>query len=249
VTPRDLAAALQRLLDEGSSDNRLVIQRGHAWMVARGCRGGSELALEATASHYLPNDRKLDAEGVNELRSRGFAPHPPQRGLRRRYARADLRQAAHEATALLSGVYGAEGELELTFRFGDAEPTTNPRLVMAMKETAARRDQPSRFALYRSLLAATLLVPFEDGDLRVFGDLTGLEVFGCFTDGAMSDRFEPRGQDLRRLLGGPLVRRLLERKAGSLLLNPGGTVRGELYRNELESMASARSVAFKTPDD
>ncbi len=249
MTPKDLAAALQRLLDEGSSDNRLVIQQGHAWIVAHGVRGGSELELEAAASHYLPDDRRLDVDGVSALRSRGFVQSPPRRCLRRRVERSDLRKAAHETTALLRGVYGAEGEVELTFRFGDAEVTKNPVLVDAMQVTAERRDQESRFALYRALLAATLLVPIEEGELCVLGDLTGLEVFGCFTDSAMSDRFEPRGQDLERLPGNRLVRRLLTRKAGSLLLNPGGIVRGELYRNEIESMASSRSVAATTLDD
>jgi hypothetical protein len=253
MTGKQLAAALGRLLDEGGTANRLVIQQDHAFFVAHGAKGASEVAIEAAASYYLPKDRRLDTAQVNGLRSRGFTPHPPLRCLRRRYARTDLRRAGTEVLALLSGLYGAEGELRLTEQVGDFDPTSNPRLVGAMSEAAKKRDQPSRFALYRAVMASTLLVPVEDGELRVMDELSGFDVFGCFTDPEQVQRHEPRGVELLRVRGRRLVHRLLERKAGSLLINPGGTLRGELYRAELQSIADAMSprpaVDSKPSDD
>lgn len=253
MTAKQLAAALERLLDHGGTANRLVIEQDHAFFVAHGALGAGEVAIEAAASYYLPKEKRLDTEQVNGLRSRGFTPHPPLRCLRRRYPRADLRRGAHEVLALLSGLYGAEGPVQVSEHTGESDPTTNPRLVGAMSAVAKNRDQPSRFALYRALMASTLLVPVEDGELRVLDELSGFDVFGCFTDPEQAQRHEPRGADLLRVRGRRLVHRLLERKAGSLLINPGGTLRGELYRAELESIAQAMSprqaVDSKPSDD
>ena len=239
----DLADRLSRLLEQGGSANRLVIEQDAAFFVARGTNGGSHVELEAAAAYYLPKDRRPSAERVNELRKRGFAPHPPGRGLRRRYARSELRRAGNEVVALLRGVYGSEGAITLREDLGDADHTTNPRLVEAMKAAAKSRDQSSRFALYRALMASTVMVPLEEGEFKVIGDLGGFEVFGCFTDAPMAERFDPRGVELLHVRGRRLVNRLLERKVGSLLINPGGTIRGELYRTELESIANAMRPA------
>jgi len=239
VTPKDLADRLSRLLEYGGNSNRLVVKQDHAFFVARGSKGGGHVELEAAAAFYLPKDRRPSAEQVNELRRRGFAPHPPARGLRRRYALSELRRAGDEMTALFRGVYGAEGTVTVREELGDADHTTNPRLLEAMKAAAKKRDQSSRFALYRAFMASTLMVPLDDGQLEVVGDLGGFEVFGCFTDAQMAERYDPRGVELLHVRGRRLVNRLLERKVGSLLINPGGTIRGELYRTELESIANA----------
>lgn len=244
-----LAAALLRLIEEGGNDNRLVLQQGHAWFVASAARGGTSLNVDAAASHYLDKRQKLDAEGTNQLRSRGYAPNPPLRCLRRSYPAGELKRAAQEMLALLGGLYEAKGPHEMSLDLGDRDETRNPRLIRAMTETATKRDQEARFKLYRALLGATLLVPVEGDEPRVIGDLSGFEVFGCFTDATMAERYEPRGLRLLHIDGRDLASRLLQRKVGSLLINPGGTCRGELYRNEIESLASPLSLARSPASD
>ena len=244
-----LAAALRRLVDEGGTHNRLVLQQGHAWFVASAAHGAAAVAVDAAASHYLDGRFKLDAARTSQLRTRGFAPNPPLRCLRRDYPVADLKRAAVEMLALLRGVYEAAGPCELSVQAGDVDTTENPRVLLAMKSLAEARDQEARFVLYRALLSATLLVPVERGELLVVGDLAGFEVFGAFTDATMLERYDPRGLPVERLSGRRLIGRLLERKVGSLLINPGGTVRGEIYRNEIESIAASVAVAPKRAND
>ena len=69
-----LEAALARLVQEGGSDNRLVVSCGPAWFVLRGRRGRSQVSCLAAAKRYLPDSVVLRPENVLFLR-RGLSGH------------------------------------------------------------------------------------------------------------------------------------------------------------------------------
>ena len=64
-------------------------------------------------------------------------------------------------------------------------------------------------------------------------------MFGVFTDDEALRHFDPRGTPTQTRYGYQLFPQLIEARAGILKINPDGMVGGELYRNELQTLASA----------
>lgn len=245
VTLPELARAILRLTVEGGTGNRLVISRGPAWFVAHGTRGRAEVRVEAAASYYLPREDKIRTEDVYRLRQAGFGQAAQGRNLHRRQDLPDLGAAtalAKELTGYLDAVYHRpEAEpLTISEHLGDTDPTDNPRVKKAIRELAGSRSQRARNRLYSELLSADLLVPVDEaGELLVFGDLEGWPVYGCFIDAASLHAWDPRGMSYRTVPGTRFFPALMQTRVGSLLINPGGRLGGELYRNEIEALAGA----------
>jgi hypothetical protein len=249
MRPTDaIAAALDRLIQQGGSRNRLVLSRGPAWLAYTGARGDPAIRCEAAPSSLLPKDRKLTAEQVHLLRKAGFASRPGSRGLGRDYRLGEGEEAHHpvkvadDALSLLAAVYGGDPKVavEIEERPGDRNPTENTALIDAIRVLSKSRDDASRQAMYRNMARGRFLLPIEaDGAPRVFGDLTGWPVYGVFTDEPALERWDPRGTRYEVLHARQLFPRLARLPLGSLLINPDGQIGGELYRNEVEMLAAA----------
>ena len=98
----------------------------------------------------------------------------------------------------------------------------------------------ARQELYRSLIRADLLIPLDGkGDMVQVGTLGDRPVFGVFTDWLSLRHWDPRGHAYRKTRGSPFFLGLGQTPAGSVLINPQGQVGGELYRNEILSIAAA----------
>ena len=229
-----LERTLARLVEDGGSHNRAVVYAGSAWFVLHAARGVPEVEVEAAASAYLPE--KLSLDRVAALRKAGFAGRPGRKTLRVRWPVEALGERLEAVAAEAFG--GPLGDVEL--HLGEREPTRNPVLIEAMRVLAKKRDTPSRHQLYRRLLAAEVLLLVEGEEPAVVGDLQGWEVAACFTDWDALGLFDPRGRPYTLMRGRALAPLLYARpRLGSLLINPRGTVGGELYRNELEALARA----------
>ena len=72
------------------------------------------------------------------------------------------------------------------------------------------------------------------------------DVYACFTSWDSLRRFQPRGAPYDVVRGRKLFARLMEHHVGSLLIDPKSSVGGELYRNELETLAGASYGARRT---
>jgi hypothetical protein len=214
-----LREQLQALREQGGSGNRLVIQGRAAWLVVHGRRGHTELRVQAATSHYLPS--KLGLDQVHRLRAAGFSMPSGHKALSWS-TEGEAEELEVRLLGLLEDVYG-EGETETRLTLGEADLTRNE-------------------AVERALLNATLLLPVDEADAaKSFGQLASWETYAVFTDAAAVERFEPRGVVVRHVGGRDLFPQLMgaELRAGSLLVNPGGQLGGELYRNELETLAKA----------
>jgi hypothetical protein len=241
-----LAQALQQLVEAGGSGNRLVIARGPAWFYCSAGHGDRSILVEAAPSSVLPKARALSPNRVSALRQAGFAKRPGHTCLGRHVALDEplaIDMLAKELLALFESVYQeAEGETSLTSHGGDLEQTANPKLIEAMRLMAKKRDHKLRTSLYRSLLDSKLLLLLTDTTsetpLKV-GELMRFDVYAAFTSWDALRRFEPRGGAYAVIRGRRLFGRLLQHNVGSLLIDPKSSVGGELYRNELETLAEA----------
>ena len=249
MTPQQLGDALARLVQTGGDDNRLVVQSGHAWLVYSGAAGGAEVRCEAAPSALLAKEQRPSAGDVHLLRRAGFASSRDRRGLTRTYALGGSGgphhpvKVADDAFEILRSVYGCDLDahpVAVRAAEGDRDDTENPALLDAIRRLAREREDAVRQRMYRQMTRATFLVPLaDDGTPLVFGELMRFPVFGAFTDVAAMDWWDARPRAVERLHGRALFPRMAKTGLGSLLINPSGKVGGELYRNEVEMLASA----------
>ena len=239
-----LAQCLSTLLNTGGSRNRLLISAGDAWLALSGEKGGHAVECEAVTDDHLPTAAKLSDAQRRTLFAAGFTPIKHSSRLRRIYGLAGEERPAEVAgilTGLLEAVYG-EYQWELSAWAGSPPDASNPLIIQQMRTLSRTRKHADRLTLYHQLLRADLLVPVEsEGSLKpaVIGDISGFSVYGAFTDLKSALYYDPRGVPLRVIAGRQLFPMLMNLQAGSLKLNPGAVVGGELYRNELEAIAGA----------
>lgn len=245
--------ALQQLVTTGGTGNRLVLSRGPAYFHCSGGNGDKSILVEAAPSSALPKERALSPVRVSRLRAAGFASRPGHKCLGRHVAFDETHTPgtlSHQLLELFDTVYGEPGpDVEIEHHSGDIEQTTNPRLLDAMRQMAKKRDHRFRVDLYRALLDSTLLLlvsPDGTGNPAKVGELMKFDVYACFTSWDSLRRFEPRGARYDVVRGRKLFARLMEHHVGSLLIDPKSSVGGELYRNELETLAGASYGARRT---
>ena len=244
--------ALQQLVTTGGTGNRLLVSRGVAYFHCSAGKDDRSILVEAAPSSSLPKARALSPARVSKLRAAGFATRPGHKCLGRHVSldeAANTSQLAHQMIELFDTVYGEpESEVTIELHTGDIDQTSNPKLIDAMRQMAKKRDHRYRAALYRVLLDATLLLliePDSGGRPKSIDTLMRLDVYACFTSWDALRRHEPRGAAYEAIRGRALFPRLLEHRVGSLLIDRKSVVGGELYRNELETLAGASYGAKK----
>lgn len=248
LSGRGVAGALRRLVDAGAPGASLLVRRGAAWfMVSRGAAPGA-LEVEAAPSRALPREHALSPERANRLRQAGFSVSGAgQRTLSRAQALGPAPEAADalaaELLTLFDAVYGeaSVGAGGLRLRLGAPDPLQGEALIARMTEAAKASDPAvGRTRLYRAMLeGALLLLVDEAGAPSPVGALGGMPVFATFSDYAALRRHDPRAPAHARLEGRALFPLLMTHGVGSLLINPAGPVGGELYRNEVQTIADA----------
>lgn len=238
--PSELQHALSQLIQEGGTGNRLVVRGGRAWFVFHAAKGGDTIRSEAAAKHYLGKDFPLTLEDVGRIRRAGFSQVPKSKTLQRVDDADQVVDIATRTVDLMKSAYGHAGVLELELTLGDQESTENPQLLEAMRAAAGKRTPEARNALYRAMLRSTLLLRVDgDGAPLAVGKIQSWDVFAAFTSMAALRLYAPTVDGYRVLPGRQLFPSLLDLKVGSLLIDPGGRLGGELYRNELETLARA----------
>jgi hypothetical protein len=239
-------SALEQLVKTGGTGNRLVLSRGVAFFHCSAAKGDRSILIEAAPSSSLPKARALSPARVSKLRAAGFASRPGHKCLGRHVALDEGTTTgllAHQLVELFDTVYGEPSEnVDIDLQTGDLDRTSNPRLIEAMRQMAKKRDHRYRVALYRALLDSTLLLlidPDKDGAPKAVDQLMSFDVYACFTSWDALRRHEPRGATYEAIRGRHLFGKLLEHPVGSLLIDRRSVIGGELYRNELETLAGA----------
>jgi hypothetical protein len=78
----------------------------------------------------------------------------------------------------------------------------------------------------------------ENGALEKCDSISNFDCFGVFTDEKHALQYDPRGQGLKKMPFLNVIQLAVQQNAGSLWINPKGETRGELYKNELDSLWS-----------
>jgi hypothetical protein len=108
-----------------------------------------------------------------------------------------------------------------------------------MRKLSKVRSHEARIALYQELVNARLILAVDNGQPRQLETIGDWPVFGVFTDDESVRHFDPRGTPTQVRYGYQLFPQLITARAGILKINPDGMVGGELYRNELQTLADA----------
>jgi hypothetical protein len=242
-----IAQGLLRLVGDGGTDNRLVVQAPRGYVLFTGQRGEPAITIEVSAGSAL-RDGALSPEQQQQLWDgryrRGTAADNYSR-LHELASHQDAGQIASEALHWLQALFKTPTPA-VDLVLGELETTENPRVIAAMQALVKARDMPSRQALWRRLLSATLLVPLKrparEGEplaLRTSGQLGDGDMVTIFTDATALRTREPRPLPYTLLNGRALFPLLAERQLGALKLEAPNGLRGELYRHEIETIAEA----------
>lgn len=263
MTAPDLVDPIHDLVRRGGAHNRLVVERGPFFVVLRAARGGRTVDVEAAGGRHL--ETRLQPEQVGRLTELGLRQRNAASTFAGTWplaSEADARTAAAKVEALLRHVYRpdeSQGDGPVSERdairadltLGDRPSVANTRLLEAMLRLSKQRDMPSRLTVYNQLVASHLIVALAEAlpadlprerhtthaRLHVFEQLGGLDVHGVFTDHDHLRAFAPRELPTVVWTGRELFPLLAARGTGSLLINPRGDTRGELYRNEIQAIS------------
>jgi len=241
-----LTRHLLALVGAGGNANRLVLEGGSGFVVVRGEHGRPDVGIEAAGGRHLPEGVALDLARVGRLDALGLRQRNAASTFCGRWSitdEASARAVAERLLFVMTSIYDHGGPPTIGQRLDDRPALSNPSLVEAMKRLGKERSMRARITLYNRLLGARLAVlldaPLDDprrqdaAQLRVLEQLAGTDVVAAFTHDAAHRRYDPREGPYVLWTGRELFPLLAARKVGSLLLDPGSGIRGELYRNEI----------------
>ncbi len=244
----DLRQALGTLTEGQERARRLVVRAGDHWQVISNHRTG-QLEHRAPRSSRLPAALKLDTAAAKKMRGLSFVKRAAGDWVREVKA-DDLETLAAETVSVLRELYGADSAITLDLEIDDREHPTNPRLVQAMRTLADKqaRTQDARQQLYKALVNSRFLMPFDpaagpeadpEEAIERVDFRNGRPVFAAFSDFESMRLWRPLQTEYMPTHGSVLFEWLCEEEASTLLLNPNGTIGGELFSNELQMLAEA----------
>jgi len=124
--------------------------------------------------------------------------------------------------------------------------TDDAAVLEAMNLLSTKRDWSARKTLYRMLLDTSFVFPVDPmGAPLVEEHIASWPVCTAFTSYATLFRHHPAGVACKIIVGSELFPELVDRRFGSLRINSGSDVRGELYFNELEMLKDAAEKLAK----
>ena len=239
----ELGAALDALKSARGNRNRVAVTGGHGYIVFSTTGPNEVIRVQATANRRLPKGIKLTPEQAGQLGDLGLRQGRASDDFQMFLARDDHDKATRVidgAIPILTQVYGAtESDICVKTLFDTVPNLDNDNLADAMSHLAKTRTWAARKGLYMTLVKTDLVCPTAteatDGPIEpyVADHIASFPVVAAFSDYASLDTYNPVGLPARVVSGMDLFPEFLARRVGSVLLNPHGQPRGELYSNEL----------------
>ena len=252
LTAEALVSHFQQLRTPGGpsgADNRLIVASRDYYMIFSGQPGDPALHVEAVNNFYLSTAAALTPGRLGQLSQRGYRERNNRNNLYRSVTPTtdhELQSFAAEVLDVFAKAYGVDpgDPADFDLQLGAPEPLRNPDIIKRMRTLSVQRDWDARRALYSTLLASVMLVPIDPEVAShpepIEVDRLGtFPVIAAFTDIDSLRLWQPRGAPYHAMPVNELVPLAVQRRVGSLLINPKGLVGGELYINELESMDGA----------
>jgi hypothetical protein len=238
----ELRQHLERI--SAHTNSRLVIQCGVAWVVIHSFAPANRILVEISSNTYLPDEHRLTEHQLEQLQEWGYKVRRQGRSLGMMTylaAEDDFLKMERDIKRIFTEVFTVPAAYAFSFQENVKIDLQNNDLLNVMRNLGRDKKHENRISLYQELVNATLLV-YVSEDLRSFQqyDTIGpFSTFAAFTDDKNHRQFDPRGCPVQLRHCYEFIPELVEQNAGSLIINPRGDVRGELYRNELQTIASA----------
>ena len=155
---------LIRVVSEGGSDNRLVLQGDRGYLLVKGEYGESDVLIKAAAGRSL--DRVLNEDEVSRLYHAGFrrknAALPFERVVTIEH-QAQRIELAQEMITLFCELYASHlGDMSLQERFTDQVEINDQRLREAMRRLSKQRDMSARQKVYWAVVRADVLLALSE---------------------------------------------------------------------------------------
>lgn len=236
----NIASYLSQLQEE--TDSRLIIEHGCHWISIRNFTPQNRLLIEISFHRNLPNEQQITTEQLLFLENLGYKKRRSAHSIGKMLT---LRSPEHEQEFI--------AELEMIFRELSANITDfrsrinrkvkfslqNRELLKAMTTVARNKEHSKRLLFYQELLNSRLLMLIKDQNLIACDTIGTMPSFTAFTDEKNALLYDPRGENLVEDYAFVIIGKVLEQGGGSLIINPRGEPRGELYKTELSSLMKA----------
>ncbi len=245
-----IADALIGLTRDGGNRNRVSLTGEVGHVVFSSVKGASSIEVQVSAGRQLPKGVVIDPADYARLHELGLRRRRASENLRFELADSDEERrlwARHAVTILLRtfGTSNPEG-ITLRARYEAVESLDNSALLQAMDHLAKSRSWSARTGVYMQLIRARLVwalaapsapqAPLPSLEPHIPGSLGERPSVAIFLDYDALDRYAPLGLDARVATGQALFPLFAALRVGSVMINPGGSPRGELYGNEVLSV-------------
>ena len=245
-----IVSALARLPDDGGNRNRVALMAATGHVVFSSVAGASAITVEVSAGRQLSKGFTLEPADYARLHELGLRRGRASENLRAEFAPSVANRTlwARHAVTILERTFGVPTADAIVFRarYEEVETLDNHALLDAMKHLAKTRDWAARKGVYMTLIRARLVwalagpsvedAPLAEAAPHVAGTLGGRPSVAVFSDYEALDRYAPTGLDARVASGRTLFPVFAALGVGSVMINPGGVPRGELYANEVQSV-------------
>ena len=227
----------------GIPEHRIIFQATHHWVTVRSFQPANRMLLEVCSNKNLPREQALSKSQIDHLHSLGLGPRRQGYSIGQLYNIGDpdgLVDIANTISTIFTVVFNTvPQQIQTTICPSPAIQLYNRILIGQMKKLARSKEHQLRLNLYTTLIDATLIALVDDnGALKKCDSISGFDCFGAFTDEKHALQYDPRGQGLKTMPMLNIIQLAVQQNAGSLWLNPKGETRGELYKNELDSLWS-----------
>jgi len=232
---------LQSLFEQ--PEHRVIFQAKHNWVTVRSFQPANRMLLEVCSNKNLPREQELSTDQIDHLHSLGLGPRRQGYSIGQLYNVGDsddLVDMANTINTIFTDVFKtAPEEIHTTIYPSPGIHLYNRILIGQMKKLARSKEHQLRLNLYTTLIDTTLIALIDEhGALKKCDSISNFDCFGVFTDEKHALQYDPRGQGLQEMSFLNVIQLAVQQNAGSLWINPKGETRGELYKNELDSLWS-----------
>ena len=223
---------------------RLIIQQNVGWVVMQSYARPHQALCEIAGNTYLPKDNQLTQEQEELLKQHGYTKRRGDRTI----GKIIPISTVEERTSILSELSSLFPELyqesietaSVTLHTDILSGITNSSFTKTMRTLSQKRTHELRLEVYRMFINATFMLAIDDdGEPRKVDTLANLPCFAVFTDDKSLRCWDPRGTLWKQLYGFEVINAIMKHNPGSLMINPRGNISGELYKNELQTLANA----------
>jgi len=221
----------------------LLSSKDCGWAVVHSYEISNRLLCEFPSNKLLEPNNTLNEEQEQALIALGYTSRRSKRCFGKMSSATSSEDIQNIAKQIVEGMMVFSTELSTWSIRVDKEHRqilSNRAVGDQMRKLSKHRTHEARIELYKMLLNAELLLALDGNGVPLVVDTIGkFPCYGLFTEARHLYHFDPRGLNIQRDYGSSLFPILNALAPGSVFLNPKCELRGELYRNEIESLAQA----------